>query len=120
MSASEIRRVRESLGLSQAQFASLLGVHAVTVSRWENETQHPTPYQMGLIQQFGRAAQRKEVATQVAAILVTAGAIAGLYFLLKWALEEDDSRSEDDNDPIARSKTRTANEHSRRHVGRHK
>ncbi|WP_348652731.1 helix-turn-helix domain-containing protein [Polyangium sp. 6x1] len=111
MNGSEIRQVRESLGLSQAQFASLLGVHAVTVSRWENSAQHPTPYQVGLIQQFGRAARRKDVATQVAAVLVTAGAIAGLYFLLKWALDEDEG--EDDGED-AQSEPRGARRRPRR------
>lgn len=97
MTGPEIRAVRESLQLSQTQLASLLGVHAVTVSRWETGIQHPTPYQAGLIQQFGRAAQRKEVATQIAAVLVGAGAIAGLFFLLKWALEDDEQTDRGDD-----------------------
>lgn len=35
MTGSEVRRIRKRLGLTQARFAKLVGVHFVTVSRWE-------------------------------------------------------------------------------------
>lgn len=31
----ELRRIRKRMGLSQSQFAALLGVHLVTVKKWE-------------------------------------------------------------------------------------
>jgi len=31
----ELRRIRKRLGLSQSRFAALLGVHPVTVRKWE-------------------------------------------------------------------------------------
>lgn len=95
MTNTDIRSVRDALGLTQTQFAALLGVHAITVSRWESGTQVPTPYQLGLIQQFGVASRRKRrgVDEDIATVLVTAGAIAGLYLLLKWALEESESEA---------------------------
>jgi len=36
MTPTEIRKLRKRMGLSQSSFAKLLGVHEVTVSRWEN------------------------------------------------------------------------------------
>jgi transcriptional regulator with XRE-family HTH domain len=94
MTGAEIRSVREALKLSQSQFAMLLGVHAVTVSRWETGAQSPTPYQTGLIQEFSKAAKRKQAVNNIATVLVTAGAIAGLFFLLKWALEKEEQNED--------------------------
>ena len=36
LSSGQIKQTREALGLSSSQFASVLGVHPTTVSRWEN------------------------------------------------------------------------------------
>jgi len=53
MNVSKIRRIvhlqRHALGLTQTQFAQLIGVHHITVSRWERGVASPTPWQMGLI-----------------------------------------------------------------------
>ena len=38
MRGSEVRRIREGLGLTQAKFAKLVGVHPITVSKWENDS----------------------------------------------------------------------------------
>ena len=35
MTGTEVRRLRRRLGLTQAQLAARLGVHKLTVSRWE-------------------------------------------------------------------------------------
>lgn len=43
MSPDEIRRVRTGRGLSQQQFATLLGVSFATVNRWENGKATPQP-----------------------------------------------------------------------------
>jgi DNA-binding transcriptional regulator YiaG len=90
MNGTEIRNIRDSLRLTQAQFAALLGVHAVTISRWEIGAQSPTPYQDGLIQRFGIASKRRSTADEIAMVLVTAGAIAGLFFLLQGALTKEE------------------------------
>ena len=36
--ADEFKRLREAAGLTQAECAELLGVHRVTVARWETGT----------------------------------------------------------------------------------
>ena len=39
MTPDEVRRARKALGLSQSKFAALLGVHVVTVKKWETGAQ---------------------------------------------------------------------------------
>jgi DNA-binding transcriptional regulator YiaG len=37
MTGAEVKRLRESLGLTQTALAEQLGVHVMTVSRWERD-----------------------------------------------------------------------------------
>lgn len=37
MTGSEVRRYRRTLGLKQTELADKLGVHPITVSRWERD-----------------------------------------------------------------------------------
>ncbi len=84
MEAYEIQAIREKLRLTQAQFGQLLGVHSMTVSKWERGIAHPTAYQKALIQQFGVAAEKKKIQNQdISGLLVGLGIIAVLYLLLK-------------------------------------
>jgi DNA-binding transcriptional regulator YiaG len=39
MTPDEVRHARKGLGLSQSKFAALLGVHLVTVKKWETGAQ---------------------------------------------------------------------------------
>ncbi|OYV84050.1 MAG: hypothetical protein B7X04_01425 [Parcubacteria group bacterium 21-54-25] len=89
MTPSEIVNVRRALGLSQVEFARLLDVHSMTVSKWERGLVPPTPYQVALMDQFRRAtqAQQAKVDEQLKHLLVSAGVIAALFFLLKSANE---------------------------------
>lgn len=83
MKAQEIQQVREKLRLTQAQFGQLLGVHPMTVSKWERDVAQPTPYQEALIQQFTIASTTKEVQKRdLSGLLVGAGIIAVLALLL--------------------------------------
>lgn len=36
MTAEQLKSLRRKLRLTQAQFAAILGVHRVTVAKWEN------------------------------------------------------------------------------------
>lgn len=95
MDRPDIKAIRRSLGLNQTQFGALLGAHAVTVCRWESETDpaRPTAYQMGLIQEFARAAQQRPApGPDVGEILVTAGVVAAIFLLLQWASGQQRSR----------------------------
>ena len=46
-----IRELRIEIGLTQEQFAALLGVVYPTVNRWENGHAQPSPLAMKLIEQ---------------------------------------------------------------------
>ncbi len=42
MDKDSIRKLRQSLGMTQEQFAKKLGVHKLTISRWERSTTRPS------------------------------------------------------------------------------
>jgi DNA-binding transcriptional regulator YiaG len=49
MTATELRRIRKRLRLTQARFANLVGVHLVTVKRWETHARRIPPTTARLI-----------------------------------------------------------------------
>ena len=87
MTSVEIVDLRKALGLSQVDFARLFDVHFMTVSKWERGILTPTPYQVGLMREFRRAAdaKRAQVQEELKNMLVGAGVIAALFFLLQSA-----------------------------------
>ncbi len=89
MISSEIAYLRRALGLSQVEFARLFGVHFMTVSKWERGIVSPTAYQVALMHEFRRATEveQAKVNEQLKNLLVGAGVIAALFFLLKSAKE---------------------------------
>lgn len=88
MTSEELKTVREALRLTQSQLAQLLGVHEITISKWERGHGKPSPYQEALIRSFGQAQEKSpDVGTVVAGLLVAAGIAAALFYILKAALE---------------------------------
>ena len=87
MEYEDIRSLRRALRLNQTEFAQLLGVHPVTVSRWETPGSdcRPNPYQFALMQDFEKAARSREMGATLKNLLVGAGIAAAIYFLLKAA-----------------------------------
>ena len=87
MNSTQIRRLRRALRLNQAEFAQLLGAHAVTVSRWETPSSgySPSAYQCALMQDFEKAARSQEMDQTLKNLLVGAGIATAIYFLLKAA-----------------------------------
>ncbi len=88
MTPAEVTALRGGLSLTQEQFASLLGVHSLTVSKWERGLLQPSPYQAALMQSFARSRQSApDVGAIVGGVLLAAGVGAALYLLLKPAFE---------------------------------
>lgn len=58
MNGAALKALRRSLGVSQAELASLLGAHAMTVSRWERDAAQPGEHAARLLAAFARAAER--------------------------------------------------------------
>lgn len=84
MNAKEIVALRRSLGLSQVEFGQLFDAHSMTVSKWERGLLHPSAYQIALMRQFHVTAEAKkdEARQQVKNLLVGAGVVAALVWLL--------------------------------------
>ena len=55
MEPSALRRLRDELGYTQARLGALLGVHPLTVSRWECGTLSPTPVGLRLLHAIASA-----------------------------------------------------------------
>jgi transcriptional regulator with XRE-family HTH domain len=85
MSVSEIKSIRELLGLNQLQFAQLLGVHPITVSKWERGIASPTDYQQAFLSQFQVAAKERKIRDDLKNVLIVAGVIAALVLLFQAA-----------------------------------
>jgi len=87
MTGSEITELRKSLGLSQVEFAQLFDAHNMTVSKWERGLLSPSPYQIGLMREFHKAAEaeRAKVQQEVKNLLIGAGVIAAIFWLLTTA-----------------------------------
>lgn len=91
MMPGQVAAVRHSLGMTQVELAQLIGVHPLTVSKWERGQTSPSSYQAAMLSSFQGAAQRQSgVGETVRGLLVGAGIAAAVYMLLKVALEEDD------------------------------
>lgn len=92
MTPDEIASLRGKLRLTQEQFAQLLGVHTLTVSKWERGILVPTPYQTALMHSFASATHKQPTigGPALAGIMLGAGVAAALLVLLKAALDDDD------------------------------
>ena len=84
MEAGPIAALRADLRLSQAEFGQLFGAHAMTISKWERSVLTPSAYQVALMTQFRRTvdAQRRQDQEKVKNLLVGAGVVAALVWLL--------------------------------------
>jgi transcriptional regulator with XRE-family HTH domain len=84
MTPDEIVTIRKSLGLTQADFARLFDAHVMTISKWERGAAFPSPYQIALMAQFRQkaAVAQEQARTEVKNLLVGAGVIAALIWLL--------------------------------------
>ena len=54
----DLQALRLRLGLTQGQLAELVGVHAMTVSKWERRVLKPSAHQKRLLATFAAAAER--------------------------------------------------------------
>jgi len=84
MNADAIAQLRRDLGLSQAQLGQLLGVHFMTVSKWERGILNPDAYELALMEAFRNTADKKkdEAKKQLRELLVRADWVSALAWLL--------------------------------------
>jgi transcriptional regulator with XRE-family HTH domain len=87
VTGNQVSALRQKLGLSQVQLAQLLGVHPLTVSKWERDVLAPTDHHVQLLASFAKARRAKAaIGSEVAALLVTAGVVVALFTLLEAAI----------------------------------
>lgn len=88
MVPTDITEMRGRLGLTQGELAALLGVHPLTVSKWERGLLRPTSHQEVLMESFDKARRsNKKIGDEAKQALVAAGVIVALTILLVAALE---------------------------------
>ncbi len=91
ITGAEIAQVRKGLNMTQAQLGQLLGVHPLTVSKWERPKTNlkPSPHQAALLQSFEKARQNSpDIGDVVIGLLVGAGVALAIYAILKAAFGE--------------------------------
>jgi transcriptional regulator with XRE-family HTH domain len=97
MAGGDIRRIRTALGLSVAQFATVLAVHPTTVGRWESSGTRPVVIEgvawnvlMALRQRLGDGTDARvaKLGDDVAQALLVGGALVALAMLLKYVLDQ--------------------------------
>lgn len=57
MTPTQIAQLRKELNLGQPQFGQLLGVHPMTISKWERGIISPNLYQQTLMTEFKKSAK---------------------------------------------------------------
>lgn len=86
MTAKEISATRKRLDLTQVQLATLVGVHPLTVSKWERGAGSPPPHQEALLTSFQKAANSNAGIGETAkSLLVTAGVALAIFVILQVA-----------------------------------
>lgn len=81
--AKEVLATRTALGLSQPELASLIGVHQLTVSKWERGVLVPSDYQQKLLHAIRAGILEHKV--DVKAWLRNTGPIPTLAYLIATA-----------------------------------
>jgi len=88
MTSGEIVAIRTSLTMTQEQLAQLLGVHGLTVSKWERGLSRPNPHQEALLRAAaGAVRQAPDIGVTIVAALVGAGVGIALFHLLRAAFD---------------------------------
>lgn len=81
-SAKEMLAARAALGATQGDFAALLGVHSMTVSKWERETLWPTSWQLALARALAGSPRAVEILAHYQAAGLAAALAVGLEYKL--------------------------------------
>jgi hypothetical protein len=87
---AQIRLLREVLGLTQQQLALMLGVHPMTVSRWERGSALPTGYNTQQLRflERGSSGMRQEHRDRFLSLVGMGFFVAALAFVIALAVDE--------------------------------
>lgn len=98
MTGADVRKLREELGWTGAQFASLFGVHPSTVYRWEEREDDPLktePLQLQLLTVLRSELKRgrRDLREKLESALALGGSLRALYVLLSVVYAAEDGSS---------------------------
>lgn len=80
----DVGAVRAELRITQVQLAQLLGVHPLTVAKWEWRKLTPSPYATSLLITFRKAARvNKNIGREIVDLLASDGAPMALHAILR-------------------------------------
>jgi DNA-binding transcriptional regulator YiaG len=60
MNAESVKKIRLHLGLTQDQFAAKIGVHRMTVSKWETGANSPTGMALQALERLAQRAEKRK------------------------------------------------------------
>lgn len=98
ITGDNIAKIRNLIGLTADQFAAVLAVHPGTVRRWEGAGPELLAIDGVAAEVLARldreargvdAGTMEQVGERVANALLMGSAVAGLFVLLKWLLDEE-------------------------------
>jgi transcriptional regulator with XRE-family HTH domain len=86
----DTKSIRDRLGLSQGLFAQVLGVHPITVSKWERGLASPDPYRTILLKAANESLKYDtQLGPKLRALLVFGHTAAALCALLRPSQKPD-------------------------------
>lgn len=87
MKATELKEIRDRLGMTQSELANVLGVHSMSISKWELG-KNPIPvYHASILDVFSMAVKRNpEIGEEVKVFIYSDGQVYALYKIMECAL----------------------------------
>ena len=84
-----VKDIRWKLCMTQAELAFLMGVHPITVSKWERFVAKPSHYQMAMLTAFYEGAKKDTfLGRKAKEMMALEGVPRAIYILLKGAFED--------------------------------
>lgn len=110
ITAQEVKYIRNKIGCSVLNFATLLGVSIGTVYRWErtdkNQDLRIEMMQASILTLIDQMPLTKEQAAEIEAAIIVGGMIEGLYVLLRIHHERSARFARNDRDPSSSPRIR--------------
>lgn len=89
-SGAQISGLRHTLHCTQAQFAGMLGVHPITISKWERDVSQPPPYNIQQLEALRLAIPRmtKVVRDEFTGLVAHGRTVLALNLLVALAIPD--------------------------------
>ena len=78
----DIKKLRGKLQLTQTEFSTLLGVHPLTISKWERGAGEPIKNYFRLLYHIEHATKNKRLCEEINKALIFENPLKALYIIL--------------------------------------